>query len=80
MPMNSEPSHHAPQWTSRRIVDLLFGIFFTVLAAAILIWSDQASFAGSIIAAGAVGGLGIEAICCAIRGKRSLLSRIGPLP
>jgi len=78
--MSSEPSRHAGPWTSSRIVDLLFGIFLAVLAAAILVWSDPSSFAGSIVAAGAVGGLGIEAIFSAMRGKRPLLARIGPLP
>jgi hypothetical protein len=32
------------------------------------------------LAAVAVGGLGIDALYSAIRGRRSLLSRIGPLP
>jgi len=32
------------------------------------------------LAAVAVGGLGLEAIYSAIRGRRSLISRIGPLP
>ena len=32
------------------------------------------------LAAVAVGGLGIDAIYSAIRGRRSLMSRIGPLP
>jgi hypothetical protein len=32
------------------------------------------------LAAVAVGGLGIDAIYSAIRGRRSLISRIGPLP
>ena len=32
------------------------------------------------LAAVAVGGLGLDAIYSAIRGRRSLISRIGPLP
>jgi hypothetical protein len=66
--------------TSSRIVDLLFGILIAVLAVAILVWSDRSSVAGSIFAALVVGGLGIEAIYSAIRRKRSLLARMGPLP
>lgn len=78
--MSSDPSRRPGAWPSSRLVDLLFGIFLAVLAAAILFTSDQSSLAGSIIAAGVVGGLGIEAICSAARGKRSLLARIGPMP
>jgi hypothetical protein len=78
--MSSHPSHHTGPWTSSRLVDLLFGIFLAVLAAVILVLSDQSSFAGSIVAAGVVGGLGIEAMFSAMRGKRSFLARIGPLP
>ena len=79
-PMHSDPSRHASPWTSSRIVDLLFGIFLVLMAVAILVWSEPSSFAGSIVAAVVVGGLGIEAIFSAARGKRPLLARIGPLP
>jgi hypothetical protein len=78
--MSSDPSSRTSRSPSRRIIDLLFGTFLAVLAAAILVWSDQSSVAGSIVAALVVGGLGIEAIISAMRGKRSLLARIGPLP
>jgi len=78
--MSSDPSSRTRRSSSHRIVDLLFGTFLAVLAVAILVWSDQSSVAGSIVAALVVGGLGIEAIICAMRGKRSLLARIGPLP
>lgn len=66
--------------TSGRVADLLFGILFLVLAAAILFLSERFARVGAIVAAVTVGGIGIEAIYCAWRGKRSLLARIGPLP
>jgi hypothetical protein len=79
-PMNSNLSNRTGKSTSSRIVDLLFGILFAVLGAAILVLSDQLTAVGSIMAAVVVGGLGIEAIIGAVCGKRSPLARIGPLP
>jgi hypothetical protein len=76
--MNSDPSKHAGR--TSRIVDLLFGILFVIVAAAILVLSDQSNLAGSIAVALVVGGLGVDAVFSAVRGKRSLVSRIGPLP
>ena len=53
-------------------------MFFVGLALAILI-SPEISF-GVVIAVIVVGGLGMDAIVSAFRGKTSLLARIGPLP
>jgi glycerol uptake facilitator-like aquaporin len=78
--MSRDASRPAGRSTVSRIVDLLFGTFLVVLAIAIVIWSDQSNFAGSVVAALVVGGLGVEAVFSAARGKRSLLARIGPLP
>lgn len=78
--MKSDSSKRAARPGTRRIVDLLFGILFVILAAAIVMLSDRTTLAGSIAAALVVGGLGIEAMFSAVRGKRSLVSRIGPLP
>ena len=54
------------------------GLLFTVLGAwiAFEIADDWPAY----LAALAVGALGIDAIYSAIRGRRSLISRIGPLP
>jgi len=54
------------------------GLLFTGLGAwiAFVIADDWPGY----LAAVAVGGLGIDAIFSAIRGRRSLMSRIGPLP
>lgn len=64
----------------RRKVDAAFGAFFVALAIAILAVSDWPLPAGALVAASLVGFLGLDAIVGAVRGRRSLLSRIGPLP
>jgi len=62
---------------SRRITAGM-GLLFTVLGAwiAFEIAKDWPAY----LAALAVSALGIDAIYSAIRGRRSLISRIGPLP
>ena len=54
------------------------GLLFTALGAwiAFEIADDWPAY----LAALAVGALGIDAIYSAVRGRRSLISRIGPLP
>ena len=56
---------------------MAFGVFFLSMAAVIFFYAD-----GGLVylAAILVGGLGAEVLYSAIRGRRSLLSRIGPLP
>lgn len=66
--------------TARRKVEAAFGAFFVALAIAILATSDRPIPLGAIAAAAIVGFLGLDAIVGAVRGRRSLLSRIGPLP
>jgi hypothetical protein len=62
---------------SRRVTAGL-GVLFTTLGAWIAfgIADDWPAY----LVAVAVGGLGIDAIYSAMRGRRSLISRIGPLP
>ncbi|MFZ1623210.1 MAG: hypothetical protein WAU48_00280 [Gammaproteobacteria bacterium] len=48
------------------------------LALAIFVVSDVSL--ESLIAAVLIGGLGLDAIVSALRNKKSLLARIGPLP
>ena len=62
---------------SRRITAGM-GLLFTALGAWIA-WAI-ADDCPAYLAALVVGGLGIDAIYSAIRGRRSLISRIGPLP
>lgn len=55
-----------------------FGVLFVALALAILAISELSL--RSVIAGVLVGGLGVDAIVSALRNKKSLLARIGPLP
>jgi len=61
-----------------RTVTCAFGVFFMALALAIFAVSDVSL--ESLIATVLVGGLGLDAIVSALRDKKSLLARIGPLP
>jgi hypothetical protein len=63
---------------SYRLVTGAFGLLFAALAVAIVVVSDRT--AGPLLAAAVLAVLGIDAIAGAFRNKRSLLSRIGPLP
>ncbi|WP_156119932.1 hypothetical protein [Leptolyngbya sp. KIOST-1] len=68
------------QSRSYRWVTAGFGLVFVGLAIAILLAADSQRKLGSAVATAIVGGLGGDAIVSAVRGRRSLLSRIGPLP
>lgn len=59
-----------------RTGDVVFGIFFLALSATIAVLGDGWAY----LAAAALVALGVEAIISGARGKRSWLSRIGPLP
>jgi len=61
-------------------VTTLFGVFFIAVAVLIMATSTAATRRGAIAVAVIVGGLGLDLIVSAIRRRRSLLSRIGPLP
>jgi len=60
-----------------KVVEIAFGVFFCSLSAVIFFCSDNGP---AYLVAFFVGGLGAEVLYSAIRGRRSLLSRIGPLP
>jgi hypothetical protein len=77
--MSRPPDPSAPKSPSPR-VESAFGIGFILVAIAIVVYADPGTGVGPWQAAGAVGGLGLEAVIAAARGRRSLLSRIGPLP
>ncbi len=66
------------QSSASRTVACVFGVFFMALALAIFVVSDVSL--ESLIAAVLIGGLGLDAIVSALRNKKSLLARIGPLP
>jgi len=59
-----------------RKADIVFGIFFVALGAAIAIVGDRWAY----IVAAVLILLGVQAAVSGWRGRRSWLSRIGPLP
>mgnify|MGYP006326401139 CR=1 FL=1 len=63
-----------------RIVTGCMGALFVALAIAIIAVVDRPIGPGALVAAFVIGLLGTDALISAIRAKRSLLSRIGPLP
>jgi hypothetical protein len=69
----------AEQRKADRVVALLFGVFFSGIAVAVVLLAQPLT-TGAAIAAGVLGLLGLEAVVAALRGRRALLSRIGPLP
>lgn len=62
----------------KRSVTLAVGILFTALGL-LIAWTAENGLL-SCLAAICVGGMGIDAVDSAMRNRRSLLSRIGPLP
>lgn len=69
-----------PQRNSERWIAGAVGILFIGIAAAIVHTSAGDYTFGVIATALAVGGLGVDSLIGAVRNRRSLLSRIGPLP
>lgn len=65
---------------SRRWVDVGFGLFFIGLAIAVVVYAEADAGNGAWIVAGVLALLGVDAVQAAFAGRRSLLSRIGPLP
>jgi hypothetical protein len=65
---------------TRRLIGTLFGVFFVALAALIIVASEPATSVAAIALAIVIGGLGLDLIFSVLRRKKSLLSRIGPLP
>ena len=60
------------------MVTFAFGTLFVACAVAIFIVSELSP--GVWIAGIVIGGLGLDAIISALRSRKSLLARIGPLP
>lgn len=70
---NGTPPSRAHRWVTAAI-----GLLFAASAVAIVVVSDRS--VGPLLAAGVVGALGVDAVVSALRNKRAMLSRIGPLP
>jgi hypothetical protein len=76
-------------WESDRGIDgtpgmragnLVIGLLLTAVAIAIALLGELSTSIGSLLATLVLGGLGVDALVSAVRRRRSLLSRIGPLP
>ena len=63
-----------------RFIAACLGAIFVAAAVVIVVRSAADLGVGEIVAALVLGVLGVDAIAGAIRDRRSLLSRIGPLP
>jgi len=70
----------APESRAEQIGSVTIGILFVVVAVAILSISYPFTSVVEPITGLVIGALGLEALVSARRRKRSLLSRIGPLP
>lgn len=78
--MSGNPNPSKDQVTRERGAAFVIGVFFVGVAVAILVTSRNDLSVGAVLAAVVIGGLGIEAVLSAVRNRRCLLSRIGPLP
>ncbi len=76
----SEDGRNLDESQGSRIVTACMGALFVALAIAIVVVVDRPTSPGALVAASIIASLGIDALLSAVRGKRSLLSRIGPLP
>jgi hypothetical protein len=78
--MSNNPNPSKDQVTRERGAAFVIGVLFVGVAVAILVTSRNDLSVGAVLAAVVIGGLGIEALLSAVRNRRCLLSRIGPLP
>jgi hypothetical protein len=76
----SDKGSHQDDLRGSRIVTGCIGALFVALAIAIVAVVERPMGPGALIAALVIGLLGIDALINAVRNRRSLLSRIGPLP
>jgi hypothetical protein len=65
---------------SLRWIGAGLGAVFIAAAVVIIVQGMPGLSAGEIVAALGLGGLGLDAVISALRDRRSLLARIGPLP
>jgi uncharacterized membrane protein YdcZ (DUF606 family) len=65
---------------SWRWIGACLGAVFLAAAIVIVVQGLPGPSAGEIVAALVLGGLGLDAVISALRDRRSLLERIGPLP
>ena len=78
--MKNRAESDQPRSMTHRVVTAIFGVFLILLAIGIVLAADASMPVGAVVAALAVGVLGVDACVSAVRSRRSLLERIGPLP
>ncbi len=78
--MIDNPNAAKDQGMRERVAAVLVGALFVAIAIVILASFMHDLSVGPVLAAVVIGGLGIEALLSAVRNRRCLLSRIGPLP
>jgi hypothetical protein len=62
------------------VVTTIFGVFLLVLAVTAVVTSSEETRTGALLLALVLGALGLDAVISAARDRRSIISRIGPLP
>jgi len=75
MAMPTAVPNNAERW-----VTAMVGLLFVGIAIAIVCSLDADLSLGALAAAAVIGGLGIDALLSAAFKRRSIVSRIGPLP
>ena len=66
--------------SNTRKADAVIGVFLLCLVPLVLTVAWEDTPLGAAVVALSVGFLGVDAIVSAVRDRRSLVSRIGPLP
>lgn len=72
----------SPRWhksPNHRTITAVFGVLLALIGTWLLVQREEGQ-TGQLLAALILTGLGLEAVVSVLRGKRSLLSRLGPLP
>ena len=78
--MNPSEDRQRARGKRDRWVTAAMGLLFVGIALAILATAAGLNPVAAFVAAFVTGGLGIDALWSAARNRRSILSRIGPLP
>ncbi len=78
--MSKSGKRPLPQGTLHRWITAALGLLFVSIAVCIVVVIDADNGVGAYAAALVIGGLGVDALVNAARGRSSLLLRIGGLP
>jgi membrane associated rhomboid family serine protease len=78
--MSEKANPSKDQDTRDRVAAAVIGALFVGIAISIFVSFANDLSVGAALAGVVMGGLGAEALYSAARGRRCLLSRIGPLP